>query len=209
MNKTSFTFALIALVSVSIGSSVQLYGDNLPVIREKQVVRSTATADPVAVRLLIPRRVGSSRAPLREVSTSSRFFDGDRFRLSVNPLESGYFYLVCLSAQGEVRMLYPFREDGDNYVERNRPRSVPGSGWFRFDDEPGTEHIYIIESTVRLPELDSAAENQAELPISVLRRYLKAARPSIGASRDSDGAHTWRVAGIVVKYLDLDHVAPY
>jgi hypothetical protein len=206
MNKST----LLAIALITVGSSVQLYGEESPAFQEKQIIRTPAGPGPLSVRMLVPSGTGGHGA-LRTASESDTFLDGDRFRLAVSPREGGYIYVVCLTARGNIQLLYPYQEDGDNFVERKQALSLPANGWFRFDEDPGMEHVYVIESPERLRDLEEAVNDQGEVPAALLRKYLKQAAASKGIERGGTqgdgGQQGWREARIVVKRLDLDHVS--
>jgi hypothetical protein len=147
-----------------------------------------------AVGMALDRRVDSGRNPqiqlldersqrVQTVSSQRAFYDGQRFRLAVKPPRTGYLYLLCQTSQGEGRLLHPSARGGGNHIPAGRAVSFPQRGWFRFDQEPGTERLYLILSEQPIAELDDAAQNGGEIEPATLRRY---AGP--GASRPDEGS---------------------
>jgi hypothetical protein len=118
-----------------------------------------------------------------EVSDKRTFFDGERFRLAVNPNQPGYLYVLCRTSQGEARLLFPNTASGNNRVDAGTKRTLPERGWFRFDEEPGTEHVFVMVSPRPISELDAAADDGGELDGALLDRYTHPA------------PHAWRNAG--------------
>lgn len=124
----------------------------------------------------------------QEVSANRTFFDGERFRLAVNSNQSGYLYVLCLTSQGDARLLYPNQGSGNNRVGANTRRTLPERGWFRFDQEPGTEHVFVMISRRPVPELDDAAESGGALDMSALDRFTESPAKASTGGYDEFGA---------------------
>jgi hypothetical protein len=113
----------------------------------------------------------ANRAAPRQVSDRSTFYDGQRFKLMVKSLRAGYLYVVCQTSQGEAKLLHPSSVSAGNSVAAGGSTTFPQRGWFRFDDEPGTEEVFVILSGSPIPELEQAAENGGDLTPATIRRY--------------------------------------
>lgn len=200
---------LLSIALLTLGSSLQLSASAVPDsagYRDKGVVRQRGRID---VRLLVPSGA-SYGSGVEAVDEHEIFQDGERFRLDVTPRDNGYIYVICLSSRGDIQMLYPFAEDGDNYVERGASLPLPARGWFRFDQDPGIEHVYVFESTQRLFDLERAAADGNDLPPSLLRKYLNSASDSsLQPDEGGYGDAHWRAARVIVRRLDLDHISRY
>lgn len=139
----------------------------------------------------------------READPRDTFFDGQRFRLRVSTDRDGYLYAFCLNSQGSAVMLYPNRySDPENRMD-SAPRLIPDSGWFQFDQETGTERVYLILAERPLPDLERAAQRGGEVSQRTLDRYMRSATggdKGIGVARDD-------AAEYVVRKLNLRHEA--
>jgi len=107
---------------------------------------------PLGLRYSILKQMGSSSV---EVDPESVFRSGDRIRLSVQANDSGYLYIVLRGSSGRWSPLFPSKEilNGDNKVKKGGEYEIPlGSVWFAFDEQPGTEKLFIV--LARQPEPD-------------------------------------------------------
>jgi len=96
---------------------------------------------------------------LRESSPEQTFTSGERFRLRVRPDREGYLYIVGKSEDGATRLLYPY-SDSDEPVRKIRAgetQTFPRRDWYRFDEEPGVEVMYVIVSNRKLEQFDKAS----------------------------------------------------
>jgi hypothetical protein len=183
---------LITAAALTLGSSAQLLN-----------AQPSGSANPLGVLMMVPAN-SSSHSGLIPIYEPRPFRSGERFCLNVTSRQEGYIYAVYVSSQGSVSMLYPFAEDGDNRVRPGENRSLPARGWFRFDEDPGKERVYVFESPERLADLEAAASSGGDLPASVLLNYLRVAEPSKGAQNYKG---IWRELNISVRRIDLDHVS--
>jgi hypothetical protein len=89
-----------------------------------------------------------------EVDTDTIFRSGDKIRVSVESNDRAYLYIVQQGSSKTWNLLFPNQdtEQGSNRVERNREYEIPGGARFAFDEQPGTERLYLILS--RSPEAD-------------------------------------------------------
>lgn len=109
-------------------------------------------ASPLGLRYSIVKQVGGESV---EVDPESVFRSGDRIRLNVQANDNGYLYIVLRGSSGRWSPLFPSREilSGDNRVKKGGEYEIPlGSVWFAFDEQPGTEKLFIVLS--RQPEPD-------------------------------------------------------
>ncbi len=116
------------------------------------------------------------------VRSSQTFYDGERFRLSVRARQQGYLYILCLTSQGEAKLLYPSRSGDDNLIQSPAARTIPERGWYRFDREAGEEQIFVILSRAPLPELQQAI-GLRDMGPEMLERYAAEALRSESSSR--------------------------
>jgi len=89
-----------------------------------------------------------------EVDPDMVFRSGDRIRLRVQVNDTGYLYIVTQGSSGNWRVLFPSAEfdDGNNRVSRGRSYDIPSRTRFVFDEQPGTEKLFLV--LTRRPEHD-------------------------------------------------------
>lgn len=80
------------------------------------------------------------------VNASKSFKGGDRIKLYVQTNRDGYLYIYNIGTSGMTNLLFPTQNTPDNFVRAYQPISVPGSGFIRFDYNPGTEKVLIMLS---------------------------------------------------------------
>ena len=114
--------------------------------------KTMSTPRPLGLRYSILKQVGGQTV---EVDPESVFHSGDRIRLSVQANDTGFLYIVLRGSSGKWTPLFPSKEimSGNNKVERGGSYEIPlGSVWFAFDEQPGTEKLFIV--LARQPEPD-------------------------------------------------------
>jgi len=157
---------------------------------------------PIVTRILLLDDRDSSQGT-HEVTDTRTFYDGQRFRMTVKPRTAGYLYVMCQSSQGEAKLLFP-NESSDNFVEAGQVSSLPGRGWFRFDEEPGVEHMFILLSDHPISDLDKAVNEGGNMPMATLQRYATGASEK-GIDIGAEGITVDRTTQPIVKQLDLRH----
>lgn len=97
------------------------------------------------------------------VDVNTVFRSGDRIRLAFDPSIDGYLYVIQQGSSGTWSTLLPHPQiaGGRNVVVRFGETQVPpeGTGWFRLDDTPGTERIFVYlspEPVATLPGVDGS-----------------------------------------------------
>ena len=92
-------------------------------------------------------RSGSDGGAL-EVDPDTIFRTGDRIRFVFEPNIDGFLYVVQQGSSGRWSVLlpHPLINGGQNAVTRFQAVSIPPEGWFRFDDTPGSERVFIYLS---------------------------------------------------------------
>jgi hypothetical protein len=99
-----------------------------------------------------------------EVSPTKEFRTGDRIRLRIEPNTDGFFYMMLRGTSGTWKLIYP-RTDEVNKGWSGEPLFFPLGGRYVFDDQPGTERLYVVFSKTPRPEWVAAA-GSASTPIS-------------------------------------------
>ena len=114
---------------------------------------------PLGLRYSILKQMGSSSV---EVDPESVFRSGDRIRLSVQANDNGYLYIVLRGSSGRWSPLFPSKEilSGDNKVKKGGEYEIPlGSVWFAFDEQPGTEKLFIVLARQPEPDLEKLVQS--------------------------------------------------
>ena len=100
---------------------------------------------------------------ITQVLPSEQFQSGDRVKFVYMTNTDGYVYWLMEGSTGNYDMLFPSERAGmDNFVSMNTEYTIPTSGAFRFDENPGIEKILVILSKEKLPELEATAQGTTE-----------------------------------------------
>jgi len=109
---------------------------------------------PLGLRYSVMKRLNSGK--FAEVDADSTFRSGDRIRLHVDTNTTGYLYVVMQGSSGNWRLLFPSAEvdGGNNRIVKGTSQQIPAgdTGQFVFDDQSGTEKLFLVLS--RKPEED-------------------------------------------------------
>jgi hypothetical protein len=109
---------------------------------------------PLGLRYSVMKRLNSGK--FAEVDSDSTFRSGDRIRLHVDANTTGYLYVVMQGSSGNWRLLFPSADvdGGNNRIVRGSSQQIPAgdTGQFVFDDQSGTEKLFLVLS--RKPEED-------------------------------------------------------
>lgn len=120
--------------------------NNIPVVNAANV--------PLGMRYSVMKRDESGK--FVEVDSDSTFRSGDRIRLNVDTNTAGYLYVVIQGSSGNWRLLFPSAdaEGGSNRIVKGSSQQIPAGdrGQFVFDDQSGTEKLFLVLS--RKPEAD-------------------------------------------------------
>lgn len=111
-------------------------------------------AVPLGVRYSVLKR--NSAGQFAEIDPDTTFRSGDRIRLQVKANTTGYLYVVAQGSSGTWQVLFPSSNinGGNNRLEPGDSRQVPSGdrGQFVFDDQGGTEKLFLV--LTRQPEQD-------------------------------------------------------
>jgi hypothetical protein len=109
---------------------------------------------PLGLRYSVMKRDAAGK--FAEVDQDATFHSGDRIRLTVDTNTAGYLYVVMQGSSGNWRLLFPSPEveGGNNRIEKGSTQQIPpgDKGQFVFDDQSGTEKLFLVLS--RRPEAD-------------------------------------------------------
>ena len=108
--------------------------------------RAARTGDKAGIRYRVLQRGPTGEAV--EVDPDATFRSGDRIRFSFEPNVDGFLYVVQRGSTGlwSVLLPHPLINDGGNAVKEFEEVAIPPEGWFRFDDNPGTEQVFVYLS---------------------------------------------------------------
>lgn len=113
----------------------------------------TAAAGAAGLRYRILREAADGAAV--EVDPDTVFRSGDRIRFAFEPNVDGFLYVIQRGSTGRWSVLLPHPEvdGGRNAVSRFAEVMVPSEGWFRFDENPGSEEVFVYLSRERIRTL--------------------------------------------------------
>ena len=83
-----------------------------------------------------------------EVDPDAMFQSGDRIRFAFEPNIDGFLYVIQQGSTGRWSVLlpHPLIDGGRNTVTRFGEVAIPPDGWFRFDENPGFERVFVYLS---------------------------------------------------------------
>ena len=83
-----------------------------------------------------------------EVDADIMFRSGDRIRFAFEPNIDGFLYVIQRGSTGRWSVLlpHPMINGGRNTVTRFDEVTIPREGWFRFDENPGSEELFVYLS---------------------------------------------------------------
>jgi hypothetical protein len=101
-----------------------------------------------------------------EVSPSTTFHNGDHLRLSVMANQPGFLYVIQQGSSGTWSPIFPnpaATSGNSNEIEQGHVYQVPsGKSFFRFDQHPGKEKLFLVLSRQRISDLDSTIKSLKE-----------------------------------------------
>jgi hypothetical protein len=147
-----------------------------------------------------------------------------QLRLSVNSSQSGRLYLLNEGPIGAdqsptFNVMFPSTttNQGSALLMQNQQIQIPDQTWFKFDEQQGTEKIWLVWAAQEVPELEAIkgfANKQDRGAIaspglrSAVNQFLKAhSSPSPEVLRDDDKKETVVKAtgAILVHVIKLEH----
>ena len=117
---------------------------------------SVQVSTPLGLRYSILKRGADNQ--FAEVAADTMFKTGDRVRFQVKTNTTGYLYIVMQGSSGTWKLLFPASEvaGGSNLVQPGESRTVPSGdrGQFVFDEQAGTEKLFVVLTRQPEPDLD-------------------------------------------------------
>lgn len=84
---------------------------------------------------------------LERVNPSVTFRSGDRIRIQLKSNVNGVLTIAQRNQDGGASVLFPDSRvnGGDNHINAGQVTALPSAtSWFRFDDTPGEEHLFVV-----------------------------------------------------------------
>jgi hypothetical protein len=133
---------------------------------------------PLGLRYSVMKR--DAAAKFVEVDQDATFRSGERIRLKVDTNTTGYLYVVMQGSSGNWRLMFPSAdvEGGNNRIEKGMSQQIPpgDKGQFVFDDQSGTEKLFLVLSRRPEPDLDKLIYSITGASAEGDRRLIAAAR---------------------------------
>jgi hypothetical protein len=121
---------------------------------------------PLGLRYAVLKRDAAGQ--YQEVDANTNFHSGDRIRLNVDANTSGYLYVVMQGSSGTWKLLFPTAEvaGGSNLVRKGESRQIPPGdrGQFVFDEQAGSEKLFIVLTRQPEPDLDKLIYSMGGTP---------------------------------------------
>jgi hypothetical protein len=92
-----------------------------------------------------------------EVPPDTVFHAGDRIQIRVQTNGPGYLYIISQGSSGTWKPMFPSSEveDGNNHVEGLRDYAMPPKSRLVFDEQAGTEKLFVVFSRAPEPDLEN------------------------------------------------------
>jgi uncharacterized protein DUF4384 len=122
---------------------------------EPHIVKFPSPAQkPLGLRYAL-LKVGDT-GELSEVLPETIFHSGDRVKISLMANQPGYIYIIQQGSSGSWRPLFPAQGDSpeSNRVEAGRIYQVPAGKSFQFNQQTGSERLFILLSRRVVSDLD-------------------------------------------------------
>jgi hypothetical protein len=93
---------------------------------------------------------------MEEVPTDTVFHAGDRIQFRVETNGPGYLYIISQGSSGTWKPMFPSSEDGgNNRIEGFRTYTMPAKTRFYFDEQAGTEKLFLVFSREKEADLEN------------------------------------------------------
>jgi hypothetical protein len=98
----------------------------------------------------------SSSGQMLEVPADTTFHAGDRIQLNVETNSTGYLYVISQGSSGAWKPIFPSPEvaEGNNRVEAFHQYVLPPKSRLLFDEQTGTEKVFVVFSREPEPSLE-------------------------------------------------------
>jgi len=174
--------AAVGVVMAGHFAAPVLAADRQPTARDRyyEAANDDNNNDPdwrgVRTSILLRRDKKNGDPDIREVGENFRFLNGDSLRLRIESNLDGYLYLFLRDSDGKMRLLYPYEggKADSHKIEAFSARFVPGrdKAWFRFDNEPGIEQVFLFLSAQPIAELEQLRKSSSPAGLKQLERLI-------------------------------------
>ncbi len=147
-----------------------------------------ATGTPLGLKYSLLKLSGGE---WQEVPTDSMFHSGDRIRFRVETNGPGYLYIIAQGSSGTWQPMFPSAEKdgGSNRVEGFHSYIMPPKTRFAFDEQAGTEKVFLIFTREKQADLENmilSLQGGKAKPASSPAVVPEAAPPVLRASIDDE-----------------------
>jgi hypothetical protein len=169
---------------------------------------ATPPAPALGLKYTILKIVDNEPMP---VAADTVFHAGDRVRFSVEPNGPGYLYIVQQGSSGTWQPIFPSPDlaGSSNRVEGWQTYVMPPKSRLVFDEQTGTERIFIVLSRGEVPDLErliySLKGGSAE-PVSQPQAPAKPQVKTMMASLQIDDATVGRLRNAYARDLIIEKV---
>jgi hypothetical protein len=148
----------------------------------------SATGTPLGLKYSLLKLSGGE---WQEVPTDSVFHSGDRIRFRVETNGLGYLYIIAQGSSGTWQPMFPSPETdgGSNRVEGFHSYVMPPKTRFAFDEQAGTEKVFLIFTREKQADLENmilSLQGGKAKPASSPAVVPQAAPPVLRASLDDE-----------------------
>jgi serine/threonine protein kinase len=131
-----------------------------------------------------------------DVDPGKTFRSGDRVRFAFESNIDGFLYVVQQGSSGNWTVLFPNPDinGGRNQIKKGEQYNVPDEAWFTFDNNPGTENVFVFLSkeavsvlpgfnrpVTRMESVRSAVVDDLQRSIRSRDLIFERERPAAGA----------------------------
>ena len=139
-------------------------------------VKSATTAVAAGLRYRLVSQLASGQEA--EVVPATTFKSADKVRFAFESNLDGYLYVIEEGSSGQWHVLFPNPQinGGTNFIRRRQSYPVPSSAWFVFDEQPGTERLFVLlskEPMREFPGLNQTVTQEASVDPSVVQRVSR------------------------------------
>jgi hypothetical protein len=137
-------------------------GASLPdggrMVETAAAVPARATAPPPSEGLALGLKYSIRRSGQSvDIAPDTVFHAGDGIQFYVETNGPGYLYIISQGSSGTWKPMFPSPEveNGDNHVDGFRSYTMPPGARITFDEQTGTEKVFIVFSREPEPDLES------------------------------------------------------
>jgi len=123
-------------------------------VTAKELFSSTTGSPSAGLRYRLIRQLPDGTEV--DVDSATTFHSGDKLKLSFESNIAGYLYVAMQGSSGNWTVLFPNAQinGGRNQITPLEDYDVPSEGgWFQFDENVGTEHLFVFLSRDPLSQL--------------------------------------------------------